>query len=195
MDNNKIALLVIIVSFIIITLLLDSTWPVPKKEGLDSLIKISYWIAFGCMLFFTLINTVPEFFGEMKTYIIDKEKIFLTVQIVFIALVISVNIVVGGGVKSPYIAFLSSFPIFSMVLLFESITIKNCIKGIGIMAGALLTIVLLVPFYSWLTGSSIVEEKTLIQEFLQSKDFIMLTISLVVITSLSNVVSLYAGAR
>jgi len=101
----------------------------------------------------------------------------------------------GGGIDSPYVAFLSSFPMFCIVLLFESITFLACVKGVGIAFGTLGCVYVVDPVLKCIAGREVFSNTTQLTEFMDSPGFMCLTVSVIAITIISNVLSIYFAAR
>ncbi len=188
------ALLSLLFLFAILLLILDYTFPTPKVNHIRSIMTLGYWVTIFLSMFLITKQLMPHLFPNAKIFKYEYELLFMSVLITSILL--ALNIITGGGIPgSPYLSFLSSFPIFCVVLLFEPITFNSCLKGVGIFIGTILIVYFIEYMLNYYFQITLVVDANKLDKFMFSSDFIKLTLSILAITVLSNLFSIYFAAR
>lgn len=193
-DTYK-SLIFLLLVYTLIALGLDYTFPIPKHEWVKGTIALGYWLTIFTTMFLLAYSAFPEAFSESKAVVGKLQRPLLFVGVLVTAVMLAMNILAGGGIRSPYVSFLSSFPMFFMVLLFEVVTIKACMKGATIALGSLGSVFMVDFSLRQFTGRSIsVDEKSLVA-FLGSESAEWLAIFVLAITGSANLISIYLGSR
>jgi hypothetical protein len=211
-DKSKNPLLFLLLFYALAAVFLDSTFPIPKHDWVAGVMKIGHWSTIGIAMFLLCYNSIPEVFEEIDPYVkIHKHKLIYT-SVFIAALMLAISIRAGGDIRSPYVSFLSSFPIFFMVLLFDDVTLKTCAKGAAIAVGSLI-IVYAIDYLIWFmmdssmsvslqslteflrADSSISVKEQSLTSFLRSESAMWLAFFILSITSIANILSIYVGAR
>ena len=194
-EDRVVVLLILLLLYSFISLCLDYTFPIPKNAALKSIIAIGYWTSIFAIMFLIANRMFPRLCPELKSQIVQYERYVLLASVLLTSLILALNIKTGGGIDSPYVSFLSSFPIFCMILLFESISLGTCLKGVGIVILALILVYAVDPVLNYVVGTELTVNTEKLKQFMDSPSFISLTVSIIVITVISNLLSIYFAAR
>ena len=117
-----------------------------------------------------------------RFFLSELRKYFVFIAVTLLCLILMLNIkTVGGLPSSPYASFLSSFPVFCMVLIFGEITLKSCIKALILLLAAFF----IVEITSILLGATLISMDTLDVAVLNGLSYATL-----VITIIANILSI-----
>lgn len=188
-------LLILLLGYTLSALFLKYTFPVPMPEWVEGIMDAGYWITVFATMFLLAIKTVPEAFYGFKSTVERHQRWLLFACVSIVALLLGVSIRTGGDIHSPYVSFLASFPIFFMVLLFDKVSAGTCLKGAAIAVVAVVGVYIIDYFLQSLIGVSMTLSEQKIKTFLGSAPATRLAFSVLGITFLANLASIYYGAR
>jgi len=188
-------LLYLLLAYFLVSIVLDSSFPIPKTLGLRNVMIVANWALAFAIMFLLGRQLKPDAFEGHVDFAQEYEDYILAAVVFTTAAMLSLNIIAGGGVRSPYVSFLSSFPVFSMVLLFDKVDLRSCAKGASIAIGSLALVYGLDFVIARLFGSGIAVSTERLEVFWTSPNWSCLVVAVLLVTALSNLLSLYLGAR
>ena len=185
----KISLILLSLVFSIILMLLDFSFHAPRISLVESIIKVLYSISIGIILFVLANRSIPDLIDKVP---VVKDRYFhllISGAIILLSLILALDIKTTGGLpSSPYSSFLSSFPVFCIVMMFGSITFKTCIKAIILIASILLLVEIVDMILFYCADCTIVHSK--VNEFIESDINIKLSSLVLLVTIVSNILSI-----
>ncbi len=185
----KNSLILLSLVFSVIFLLLDYHFHAPRVDFIDSIISTLYSISIGCIMLVLSSSLQPDIIDKIP--IIKKHyfNFLISFSIILLSIVLMLDIKTTGGIPfSPYSAFLSSFPIFCVVMMFGGITVRSCVKAILL----IVSIYFLVEFIDFIIVSfldaKIIHEE--VNSFLKSDVNKILSTAILFVTITSNICSI-----
>jgi len=178
-------------TFAFVLIILDYSFPIQRPSILQSFLVLLYVIAI-CLIMIELVSNISEFVPELLGKIVEKKSllgspffrrirqylVFTAVTLLCLILVLNIK-TVGGFPSSPYASFLSSFPIFCVVMIFGEVKVMSCIKAFGLILAAFVVVEITAPLLGYKNVINISEVTSL-----------RLSYAVLLITTLSNVFSL-----
>ena len=194
-DNKTNVLSLFSLIFVLVILVLDYTYPMPRLKIISDIVRFALLISLFTTMFILAHQILPNFLSNHRLY--EKyKKPLLCISLIITSLILAINIKVGGGIPiSPYVSFLSSFPIFCMVLLFETITFTACLKGAGLIFNTIVLVYLVDYLLNFFLSVSIVVDESTLVTFTKSSQLVKLTVIILTITIISNICSIYFAAK
>lgn len=187
MPGNSLLVTSLVFSFLL--LILDFSFEAPRADVVASIIKLLYVTSIGFIMFVVANRLMPAFAKRLPSVTDKHFNGMVFVAVVLLCIVLAINIkTVGGLPSSPYASFLSSFPVFSMVMIFGSITARTCIKAVGLIILTLLAVELMDMLVSGYFGCGLSHKQ--IADFLKSDRNTYLAYAVLFITVIANVVSI-----
>lgn len=184
--SNELLIVSLIFSFTLI--LLDFSFQAPRVDFLNPLLKLLYSLSGSFLMFVLANNTIPDLTSKLPILSSDYHCKIVAFSVVILCIILALDIkTVGGLPASPYASFLSSFPVFCMVMIFGTITFKTCVKAIALLLGSLLFVEFVDIILSW-NGISIVHSN--INVFLGSGAATLLAFFVLAVTIISNILSI-----
>lgn len=191
-NDNRIPsnpLLILCLTFTLILILLESSFPAPRNEVLGPLINLVYWVSVFLIMYVLAYKNIPGLIDKLPFVRQDHYYVLLFVAVILLCLVLALNIkTIGGLPSSPYASFLSSFPVFCMVMIFGEITTGTCIKALFLIASSIVIVEVANIFLSVILHINLVHEK--IADFLMSDTSTHLSFVILGVTIIANILSI-----
>lgn len=191
-NYNKIPsnpLLILCLAFTLILILLDSSFPAPRNEILGPLIKFAYWVSAFFIMYILAYKNIPDLINKLPLVSQDNYYVLLFVAVILLCLVLALNIkTIGGLPSSPYASFLSSFPVFCMVMIFGEINTGTCTKALLLIVLSLGIVEVTDRLFISILHISLSHEK--IADFLNSDTSTHLSFVILGVTIMANILSI-----